>query len=195
MRTQFFIIIWLNIKKKFNVLIKTIKVFASNANTLTVLKSPFITNWKEKNNIFTASYAGMTMHIVFSSKINLWIWQIGNYEYFERGQSESFEEAKSHVESVCLFYLSWESKNDKELYFSDVIWHSDNNNGYTGSWGDYDFWLSPLTTEEHNNLWRYDIYKSNETKSIQSGVTRNINIARKSCIKIVQMLAYIQTEK
>jgi hypothetical protein len=151
--------------------------------------------WKEKNKIFTTHLAGMTMHVVYSQKTNSWVWQIGNNEYFERGQSSSFDEAKNHVKSVCMFYLTWEKKHSQELYFSDTIWQSDNNDGYTGSWSDYDFWISPLTTEENDNLWRYDIYKANETKSIQSGVTRNLNIARKSCIKIVQMLLDTELKK
>jgi len=166
-------------------------VFAQNASTLSISKIKTNIVWKEKNKVFSAYFSGMTMHVVFSQKTNLWVWQIGNAEYFERGQSLSFEEAKSYVLSVCLFYLSWESKNDKEFYFSDVIWQSDNNDGYIGSWSDYDFWISPLNTEGNKNLWRYDVYKSNETKSVQSGVTRNISTARKSCIKIVQMLSNI----
>ena len=192
MGTWFYTIIWSNIKKYCKKAITNFKVFAQNANTLSILKTKTNIVWKEKNKIFTTYFSGMTMHVVFSQKTNLWVWQIGNAEYFERGQSLSFEEAKNHVQSICMFYLNWE-KNHQELYFSDAIWQSDNNDGYTGSWSDYDFWISPLNTEKNDYLWRYDIYKTNETKSIQSGVTRNLNMARKSCIKIVQML--LETEK
>lgn len=195
MDTRFYTIIWSNIKKIYKVIIMKYKVFASNANTLSMPKSFANNVWQEKNKIHTTHLSGMTMHVVHSKKTNLWVWQIGNSEYFERGQSSSFEEAKNHVQSVCLFYLTWEMNHNQEMYFSDAIWQSDNNDGYTGSWSDYDFWISPLTTEENDNLWRYDIYKANETKSIQSGVTRNLNIARKSCIKIVQLLSDSELKK
>ena len=189
MHITFFMNIWLEIKSFFSKKYNDFKVFATNANTL-VSSSEANLVWNNQKNVFTTYHHNMTMHVAYSPKLNLYFWQLGNHKYFERGNAETLEIAQAYVFQACLFYINWDKQTINSSYFSDIIWKTDNINGYIASWCGYDFWISPISSEGSEDLWRYDVYKDNETKSIQSGVTREIEIARSACIRIVEMIAF-----
>ena len=189
MGIQFFINIWLRIRFFISNKFETHKVFAKNANTF-VDSSVEKLKWTNHNNVLTSHYLNMTMHVAYSSKSDTYYWQLGNYKYFERGNSDSLENAQTYASQACLFYITWDNQTINSSYFADIIWKTDNNEGYIASWCGYDFWISPIISNETEFLWRYDIYKENETKSVQSGVTREIEIARIACIRIVEMIAF-----
>jgi len=41
------------------------------------------------------------------------------------------------------------------------------------------------------SLWRYDIYRANDTKSVRSGVARSQFDARKFCVRSTYVLSHI----
>ena len=65
------------------------------------------------------------------------------------------------------------------------------NGGVIGSWQDFDLWVAPVNDTETPSLWRYDIYRSNDTKSVRSGVARSMFDARKFCMRSVYSLSQI----
>jgi len=145
--------------------------------------------WKKEQNVMTTKIKDITMHISYNSAKQNWVWQLGNEVYYERGFAESESLAKQYAFSACNQYSAYDKKYYNNVFFVDAIWKNDNNNGQTGEWGEYDFWISPI----ENGLLRYDIYHYASTKSVRSGVARNMEIARYACIRSVTLLKIIET--
>ncbi len=189
MLIPFFTNIWLNLKNFFQSLFLRSEVFAGKANTSLFISNQSSIRWEQNKSIFTSKYLHMTMHVA-PSKNNLFVWQMGNDKYFERGFSNSIEEAKEFVINACMFYIHWEKINVQKSFFADNIWKTDNNDGFIAAWGGYDFWISPIESEQTEKLWRYDVYRDGETKCIQTGVSRDMDVARNACIRIVEMQTF-----
>jgi len=148
--------------------------------------------WKTDNNTMTTTIKNITMHVSFHPTNKNWVWQLGNDVYYERGFANSELIAKQYVLSACNQYYEYDKKYYNNVFFVDAIWKNDSNNGQTGEWGEYDFWISPIDDIE-KGLLRYDIYHHTSTKSVRSGVARNMEIARYACIRAVTLLKIIET--
>lgn len=190
MRLVFFTNICQTISDYIKTSINRLRAFTKRVNAQSVEQKM----WEQNDKIMTYHYMNMTMHVA-PTKTKQFVWQLGNDRYFERGYVNSEEDAKLFALQACLFYIKWDVNNVQKSFFTDEIWKSDNSDGFIARWSDYDFWISPITSDANGSLWRYDVYRDNETKCIQSGVTRDLDIARSACIRIVEMLSFQQKLK
>ncbi|MFN9108499.1 MAG: hypothetical protein ACK5XN_00245, partial [Bacteroidota bacterium] len=124
----------------------------------------------------------MKMHVLFVSKTNDWMWQIGNNMFYERAHVSSHDTAVKEVLAVANGYREWDGKPLYDMFSIDVSWQKDANGGVIGSWQDFDLWIAPVDDMPVPSLWRYDIYRANDTKSVRSGVARSQFDARKFCV-------------
>jgi hypothetical protein len=183
-----------------NAVCKKRKPFAENANDLqktqTALGSEKIyVRWKVVNNTYEAFLDNIKMYVLFSVKVNTWIWQLGNDTYYERGYAATKDICMKYAILINKYYQQWDADNPTALYFEHISWKPDFANGYIGLSVEHEFWVSPIDEVTHEtisttdtNLWRYDIYYRNNIKSVRSGVAKNQSIARRACVRAVDAL-------
>jgi hypothetical protein len=196
MPTRFCTNTWLAVKTHWDAVCKKCKSFANNAINLQKmqtasesLKSKVI--WRKNRNVYTAYKHGMKMHVLFVSKTNDWMWQIGNNMFYERAHVSSHDTAVKEVLAVANGYREWDGKPLYDMFSIDVSWQKDANGGVIGSWQDFDLWIAPVDDMPVPSLWRYDIYRANDTKSVRSGVARSQFDARKFCVRSTYVLSHI----
>ena len=170
---------------------KTLVVSTKNKRTQQAILSWQFSNitWKKEKHTMTTTLKNLTVHVSYNPSKQNWVWQLGNDVYYERGFAESELLAKQYAFSASNQYSAYDKKYYNNVFFVDAIWKNDNNNGQTGEWGEYDFWISPI----EDGLLRYDVYHYTSAKSIRSGVARSMEIARYACIRSVTLLKIIET--
>jgi hypothetical protein len=186
MLLQFFIRSWKKVKSQIYSVCEKCKQFAKNANCLQNSQNRIA--WRKQNNVYTAIVRGTKMQVIFSQKINAWVWQFGDFHFYERGYENSHEEAMSIVSTTNTQYIEWDKSNADQMYFFDSSWKQDAQNGFICNFGQYDFWIAPIK-EDDVELWRYDVYHYTSTKSVRTGVTKSQYQARRCCIRAAQTIA------
>jgi hypothetical protein len=184
MPLRFFIKKWNQIKSFFRNLWHTIATHALSQGS----QSFYQIEWTERDSVMIATFNDIRLHVLYVTKKEEWVWQLGNDDYYERCVVDSKEIAKESVVITAIKYHEWDLKHKNTQYFTDVVWKNDKSNGQLGELGSYDFWISPIDDTEQG-LWRYDIYRYDSTKSSQYGVARSLNDARNACIRAVFALS------